>query len=180
MITAFEKKIKEVETIFKESIEGKDSEITKLEKKLEIQQNNSESILEKVDKFESFLNSTESKYKCKDCDFASITKQGLKSHFTKKHKSKNQTCENLNFPKSCDLCEEELKSRREMIKHMRTHSYKNVQYQCEKCDFCGGDDYTMEVHIAKHHGDKFECGLFEYVAKMYKFLELNKKLVRLA
>ena len=29
MITAFEKKIKEVETIFKESIEGKDSEITK-------------------------------------------------------------------------------------------------------------------------------------------------------
>ena len=73
MITAFEKKIKEVETIFKESIEGKDSEITKLEKKLEIQQNNSESILEKVDKFESFLKSSESKYKCKDCDFVSST-----------------------------------------------------------------------------------------------------------
>ena len=129
------KKIKEVETILKASIEEKDSEITKLEKKFEIQQKNSESIVEKVDKFESFLKSSESKYKCKDCDFASSTEQGLKSHNTKKHKSKNQTVEKLNFPKSCDLCEEELKYRREMTKHMRTHSYKYVQYQCESVIF---------------------------------------------
>ena len=60
-----------------------------------------------------------------------------------------------------------------MNTHMRTHSYKYVQYQCEKCDFCGGDDYTMEVHIAKHHDDKFECGLCEYVAKNLEMLETH-------
>ena len=51
MINAFENKIKEVETILKASIEEKDSEITKLEKKFEIQQKNSESIIEKSGQF---------------------------------------------------------------------------------------------------------------------------------
>ena len=60
-INAFEKKIKEVETILKASFEEKNSEITKLEKKFEIQQKNSESIIEKVDNFELFLKSSESK-----------------------------------------------------------------------------------------------------------------------
>ena len=43
-----------------------------------------------------------------------------------------------------------------MAKHMRTHSDKFVQYQCEHCDFIGGEEIDMEVHIAKLHGDKFE------------------------
>ena len=32
---------------------------------------------------------------------------------------------------------------------------------------------TMEVHLAKHHNDKFECGLCEYVAKNLDNLEMH-------
>ena len=46
-----------------------------------------------------------------------------------------------------------------MKKHMRTHSYKDAVYKCDLCDFIGGDQIEMEVHLAKLHGDNFECGL---------------------
>ena len=59
---------------------------------MEIQQKSSESIIERVDKFKSFLKSSERKFKCKDCDLYSSTEQGLKSHNTKKHKNKNKMC----------------------------------------------------------------------------------------
>ena len=32
---------------------------------------------------------------------------------------------------------------------------------------------TMEVHLAKHHNDKFECGMCEYVAKDLDNLEIH-------
>ena len=60
-----------------------------------------------------------------------------------------------------------------MAKHMRTHSYKFVQYQCEHSDFIGGEEIDMEVHIAKLHGDKFECGLCEYEATDLENLEVH-------
>ena len=114
----------------------------------------------------------EHKFKCNECDFRTVSEQGLKSHMTRKHKEVRKE-ENLKFPRTCDFCEEEFKNKREMNKHMRMHSYTHVQFQCDKCDFFGGDFMTMEVHLAKHHNDKFECGLCEYVAKNLDTLEMH-------
>jgi hypothetical protein len=60
-----------------------------------------------------------------------------------------------------------------MKQHMRTHSYKFVQFQCEFCEFIGGEEIDMEVHTAKLHGEKIECGLCEYEAKDIGTLEIH-------
>ena len=44
---------------------------------------------------------------------------------------------------------------------MRNHSFKEVKFKCEDCDFVGQSRETMEVHIGKSHTDNFECGLCE-------------------
>ena len=60
-----------------------------------------------------------------------------------------------------------------MSKQMRTHSYSNVQFRCEPCEFIVGGKIDMEVHSAKHHGDKFECGLCDYEAADLNNLEVH-------
>ena len=56
---------------------------------------------------------------------------------------------------------------------MRTHSYKNVQFECEICDFKGRAKTNMEVHVAKLHGEKIECGICEYEGKDLGDLETH-------
>ena len=60
-----------------------------------------------------------------------------------------------------------------MKKHMRTHSYSYVQYKCDICDFMGYDEIDMDVHAAKLHGDKHDCGLCDYEAKSLEQLEIH-------
>ena len=42
---------------------------------------------------------------------------------------------------------------------MKTHSYKEVYFKCEECDFLGSNSFTMDVHFGKVHSEKLECGL---------------------
>ena len=57
---------------------------------------------------------------------------------------------------------------------MITHLSKYVQYQCEKFDFNGGDVYILEVHVLKHHGDKFEYGQWFLLRKIKKcYIEIH-------
>ena len=77
-------------------------------------------------------------------------------------KRKHTSYSNENFPRTCDLCESVLKSKEELDKHMKSHSYKcssKLKYKCEECEFWGPNEITMEVHTGKHHSDKFKCGL---------------------
>ena len=88
-------------------------------------------------------------------------------------KRKHTEIEKETFPKSCDLCEEDLESVQEMKLHMKKHSYKRVDYKCEECDFCGKNDVTMEVHVGKVHSEMFECGLCDSVFNDLDGLELH-------
>ena len=56
---------------------------------------------------------------------------------------------------------------------MRSHSYKQIDYKCEECDFCGSNKFTMDVHVGKEHSENYECGLCEYVAKDLQALETH-------
>ena len=56
---------------------------------------------------------------------------------------------------------------------MKTHSYKQIEYRCEECDFLGANPFTIEVHLGKSHSDKFEFGLCEYVAKDLEALDMH-------
>ena len=62
------------------------------------------------------------------------------------------------------LNEKDLKTEKEFELHMKTHSYKRVDFKCEDCEFCGENELTMQVRLGKKHGEKFECGLCGFVA----------------
>ena len=151
---AFENRIE----LLKKTVVDKEQEISFLEQKLNTIENSFDT---KLKALETKIKTSLNRFKCDKCDFSTISENGLKTHNTKKHKDKIQISEDI-FPKQCSVCDLLLNNKKEMAKHMRTHSYKFVQYQCEHCDFIGGEEIDMEVHIAKLHGDMWivDCGLW--------------------
>ena len=127
---------------------------------------------EKLTNLEASIKTREIKYACDKCNFSSNSANGLKTHMTKKHKNKRET-DKSKFPQECSLCDLILNDSNEEKKHMRTHSYKNVQFECEICDFKGGAKTDMEVHVAKLHVEKIECGICEYEGKDQGDLETH-------
>ena len=107
-------------------------------------------------------------------DFSTNSEAGLKSHTSKKHKKVKDNAE-IVFPKQCTLCDEILKNNKEKKIHMRTHSYKLAQFKCDHCDFVGGDEIDMEVHVARTHEENFECGLCDYEGKDLEALDIHLK-----
>ena len=65
----------------------------------------------------------------------------------KTHKDHKENIEET-FPKQCSLSDLVFKNKKEMRKHMRTHSYSYVQFKCEHGEFIGWDDIDIEVHSA--------------------------------
>ena len=53
------------------------------------------------------------------------------------------------------------------------HSYKQVQFQCEECDFGGTNEVSMEVHVSKFHAEEIECGMCEQETKDLESLETH-------
>ena len=60
-----------------------------------------------------------------------------------------------------------------MKKHLKTHSFRYVQYKCNFCNYYAEDDIGIAVHVGKDHGENFECGLCEFVAKDLEALEIH-------
>ena len=77
------------------------------------------------------------------------------------------------FPQQCSFCDVILNDKKQLKKHMRTHSYSLVQFKCDLCDFMGYDEIDMDVHAAKFHSDKCECGLCGFEAKNLEDLEIH-------
>ena len=82
------------------------------------------------------------------------------------HEQKQKEFQENDSSQQCTFCDFVFSDERQMKKHMGTHSYSLVQYKCDLCEFfMGYDEIDMDVHAAKLHGDKFECGLCEHEAK---------------
>ena len=60
-----------------------------------------------------------------------------------------------------------------MKTHMKTHSYKVIQFKCNKCDFLGPWEIDIAVHVGREHGDCFECGLCEHIAEDLESLDTH-------
>ena len=147
---------------FETKIKYLESTVKKLDKSNDI-------FIVKIDKLESRIKIDEKKkYKCSECNFESISERGLKGHVGRKHQE-----ENGKYPRTCDLCDLQLKNVKDMKKHKLSHSYNRVEFKCEECDFYGTDDLAMEMHYKKTHSDIFECVLCEYVLKDEESLELH-------
>ena len=73
----------------------------------------------------------------------------------------------------CHLCEIHCENSSDLKKHLVTHSYKEIRYKCEECDFIGQNEVTIEVHLGKLHSEKFECGLCDLEAGGLENLEIH-------
>ena len=74
------------------------------------------------------------KFKCDLCDFQSNSKQGLKTHISRKHTNYNEEALSI----KCDVCTREFKCSKEFKKHMICHSFTDssiLNYKCDECDF---------------------------------------------
>ena len=106
--------------------------------------------------------------KCSKCSFETIHKNGLKIHMKRKH---------VKASKTCDLCNKQFDSVRDMKMHKNTHSFNGdlfgSEFKCEECDYISETIETMEVHIVKCCYDHFECGLCEARFENLEMLELH-------
>ena len=161
----FENKIR----MLKDSLDDKEKTISAFETRLIEKEN---SVDEKLKEIESNWKIKEkSIFKCEECNFTTSSEQGLKTHTKRKHiKTSKQP---KNYPTNCEFCDIEVKSKLEMKLHLKTHSYKPVNYECAECDFLGTTEPTMDVHNGKQHSENIECGLCDSVFKDHESLELH-------
>ena len=154
---SFENKIE----LLRKTLEDKETKISTLETKLETIE---DTLGGKLTILEKQMKTKETKFKCENCKFETNSETGLK---------KVIEIDDNGFPKQCSLCDNILANSKDMKKHMRTHSYKDAVYKYDLCEFIGGDEIEMEVHLAKLHGESFECGLCTYNAKDLETLDTH-------
>ena len=112
------------------------------------------------------------KYKCEFCDFQSNSKQGLKTHITRKHTKYSEETRPIN----CEVCEIEFKCTKELSKHMIFHCYKDasiLKFKCDECDFWGTNTITMDMHFRRLHSETITCGLCDFVASNLEELYIH-------
>ena len=124
------------------------------------------------DKIEITKASEKNEYKCSVCDFKTNSRQGLKTHETRKHTKFTEE----SFPTQCDLCYQTFKTKEDMENHLITHSYKsseNLKYKCDECDFWCPNSQSIEAHIKKEHSENITCGICDYKATNIENLETH-------
>ena len=155
----FEKFVSEKESVINALVEN----VKVLEEKLEIMTIDKENMSNKeVCVIENF--------RCKECDFESSSKKGLKVHETRKHGQKFK----------CDLCEKSFDTEREKKVHRHTHSFQvdqeNTKVQkckCNKCDYTCNEVENMEIHVGKCCYEKPMCGLCDENFNDVETLEIH-------
>ena len=102
----------------------------------------------------------DSSIQCNMCEYKTTSRQGLKIHNAKVHSKINFE----QFPAACDICEKILNNENDLRKHKKLqHTYHNVRYQCNECEFMANEIETLDVHFGRKHANKFQCGLCDKI-----------------
>ena len=78
---------------------------------------------------------------------------------------------------NCDVCEYETKSKIELKRHTKSHSYtfSDNRVKCNECDFVGNNAWTLQIHNGKSHSQNIDCGLCDFPAKDIETLNMHLK-----
>ena len=106
--------------------------------------------------------------KCKDCEFQTISKRGLKVHIKQKHSNLKTHV----FPNDYDFCKEKFVSKKMKV-HLKNHICKDAVFKCEECDIFSENWSSMDVHSGKNHTIDFECGFGDHKAKTFGRLQTH-------
>ena len=105
---------------------------------------------------------------CNKCDYKTTSRQGLKIHNSKVHSN----IDFEQFPAACDICEKVLQNESDLRKHKKSqHTYHNVRYQCNECEFMANEVETLNIHFGKKHTEKPQCGLCDKTFESLSLLE---------
>ena len=158
-IATLEIRLDELEKKFVDEKKNKEKKIKELEILLK-----SKSSGEKIEEKE------QKAFKCKECDFETVSQRGLLIHIKRKHTNFRYE----NYLSECDFGEQTLNSEREMKMHLKTcHTVKDAPFRCEDGDFVGENEPTVSLHHGKCHSSDFECGVCDFKAKNLKKLNTH-------
>ena len=60
-----------------------------------------------------------------------------------------------------------------MKKHLKKHSYKHVQFQCNFCNYLAKNELGIEALVRKVHEKNFDCCICDYATKDDEALEIH-------
>ena len=92
--------------LLRKTLEEKDKKISLLEVNITTLET---AFTGKLTTIEKHVTEKGNKFKCGQCDYATTSEAGLKSHTSKKHKKGKVNAE-IGFPKKCTLCDEIFKT----------------------------------------------------------------------
>uniref|UniRef100_A0ABD2WR22 C2H2-type domain-containing protein n=1 Tax=Trichogramma kaykai TaxID=54128 RepID=A0ABD2WR22_9HYME len=106
-------------------------------------------------------NKDSNKFLCHLCTYEGLTRMGLQSHITRKHKPKPGT----GVPKSycCDECDYRCGSKNALYSHKRKHRRGAIKmnapaeqepgdrFYCHECDYAANTKQGLSQHITKKH-----------------------------
>ena len=153
-------------------MEDKFAETQSLDSKFKAQETKLKTVCANVTKLEKIVKCKEGKFECKECDYKASSEQLLKNHMNKKHNVKKE--ESL-YPRSCELCDKEIKCARDLKMHMREHTCKTIQFQCTLCNYGAYHEVEIDIHFGKEHGENYICGLCDYQLSDLQALETHLK-----
>ena len=120
---------------------------------------------------QTILNNTE-KINCSQCTFETEKDEEFKLHTIRKHTN----YETLEYPKMCELCEQNLENRMDFRNHMDIHSLEKTifgDFRCKDCSFISDTLETMVVHFGKCLVEEIYCGLCEWKSDSLENLETH-------
>ena len=144
------------------SVKDFEKEIGAVEERVIDAANESISVLEN-----SFRIPEKTLYKCEECKFTSESERGLKVHIKRKHTIL------LDIPQSCEFCEVRCYNKGNLEDHLKEHTYNELKYKCEDCDFLANDILSLDVHVERKHSGNFKCAICEFTAKNEEHLNTH-------
>jgi hypothetical protein len=106
--------------------------------------------------FHTCLPSEEQMFSCHLCTYECLTRTGLQSHITRKHKPKPES-----EPRSyeCDACDFKCANKNTLYSHKRKHrpgkagvgAQDGTSYFCNECDFSAKRKGSLYLHIQRRH-----------------------------
>ena len=70
------------------------------------------------------------------------------------------------------MCEKVFENETNLKKYKKSeHTYHNVKYQCNECEYMANEEQTLHVHFGRNHSVKKQCGLCDNDFQTYKLLD---------
>ena len=106
------------------------------------------------------------RFKCKQCEYVTSTKQSLKDHYSANHEGKRY---------KCDMCEYKASSKITVNTHKRV-THEGITFNCKQCDFKSSSYHLLRNHTQTiHEGIVHSCDKCDHIASSRGTLVTHKK-----